>query len=534
MDIEVAVPHDYTTKQRGDLLEELVADFMKVQGYDFEREVRITASELDLLCKHKINKKIVYVECKAYRETLSANILTQLLGTVVSNNYQEGWLISTGPLGKDAKGFKSNWEEKSTSESQKLSIYTPERIIDALITANIIKVQPHEKAKEVLKNEDLLGTWLLLVTPFGKFWTIACLSGGVPEGVLIFSATTGELIEDQKLLRNISKTDASIHDLDFEYVSRLKQLPLNMLETTSVVEVQYGLSWSDYRPARPQDFVGRLEAQDTIIHFLDNVRSQTTNTRVFAITGDSGMGKSSLIAKLRERTQNQRYKNRYFVYAVDVRAATSANYIFSALLSCFRKAIEHGFGNEVNSEDLKITNIVEPLESPSIKAYLNEIEKNDQVVCLVFDQFEEFYSKSDLFNIFEFAQRLLVSVTSARSNFVLGFAWKTDSTVPQNHPAYFMWHNLSDQRLQIELKRFRLDEASAAVTLFEKELGEPLLSNLKRQLLENTQGYPWWLKKLSIHVYEQIKSGISQSELMDKALDIESLLLQRKVTGINA
>ena len=106
MDIEVAVPQDYTTKQRGDLLEELVTDFMKSQGYEVEREVRITASELDLLCKNRINKKTIYVECKAYRDTLSANILTQLLGTVVSNNYQEGWLISTGHLEKMRKDLR--------------------------------------------------------------------------------------------------------------------------------------------------------------------------------------------------------------------------------------------------------------------------------------------------------------------------------------------------------------------------------------------------------------------------------------------
>jgi hypothetical protein len=523
MDIEVAVPQEYTTKQRGDLLEDLVADFMKAQGYEVEQEVRITASELDLLCKNKINKKVIYVECKAYRDTLSANILTQLLGTVVSNNYQEGWLISTGHLGKDAKGFKSNWEEKPIGEAQRLSIYTPERVIEALINSKLVKMQPQEKALELLKNEDLLGNWTLLVTPYGRFWTITCLSGGVPEGVLIFSATTGSLIEDQKLLRNISKTDASIRNLDFEFISRVRQLPLDNLESTSVVEVQYGNSWSDYRPARPQDFVGRTEAQDSIIHFLEQVRSCSTDTRVFAITGDSGMGKSSLINKLRERAQNQRNRNRFFIYAVDVRAATNATYIFSALLSCFRKAVECGFGDESQIAELKITNINEPLESPSIRDYLNRLEQNDQIVCLIFDQFEEFYSKSDLFSIFELAQRLLLSVTSARSNFVLGFAWKSDSTVPQSHPAYFMWHSLSDHRLQIELKRFRHDEASAAITLFEKELGGNLLPNLKRQLLESTQGYPWWLKKLSIHVYEQIRSGISQSELLDKTLDIESL-----------
>src|SRR3972149_6540431 len=100
MNIEVAAPADTITKERGDLLEQLAAEFLKNQGYEVDQEVRVTGSELDLLCKNKVNKRIVYVECKAHRETLSANVLTQLLGTISYNNYQEGWLISTGPLGK--------------------------------------------------------------------------------------------------------------------------------------------------------------------------------------------------------------------------------------------------------------------------------------------------------------------------------------------------------------------------------------------------------------------------------------------------
>jgi hypothetical protein len=46
---------------------------------------------------------------------------------------------------------------------------------------------------------------------------------------------------------------------------------------------------------------------------------------------------------------------------------------------------------------------------------------------------------------------------------------------------------------------------------------------LRRQLLENSRGYPWLLKKLCIHVYEQINSGIAQGELIDRALDVQSL-----------
>lgn len=42
-------------------------------------------------------------------------------------------------------------------------------------------------------------------------------------------------------------------------------------------------------------------------------------------------------------------------------------------------------------------------------------------------------------------------------------------------------------------------------------------------MLESGQGLPWLLKKLSIHVSRQIKSGVSQQKLLSKQFNIESL-----------
>src|SRR5690606_24054245 len=39
------------------------------------------------------------------RLPLSATVLKTLLGELVYHKYDEAWLITTGPLGKDAKGF---------------------------------------------------------------------------------------------------------------------------------------------------------------------------------------------------------------------------------------------------------------------------------------------------------------------------------------------------------------------------------------------------------------------------------------------
>lgn len=328
MPIEVATPEGTPEKEKGDLLEKLAEEFLITQNFKVATQVRITASELDLLCEHKANKKQVYVECKAHRATLSAKELTNVLGTLTLRDYQEAWLISTGPLGKDAKGFQHDWESKPADQRQKLTIYTPERILEALQNANVIKCPPVALAVETVGGEELLGEWLLLITATGKYWVVPCLSSGVPVGALVFVASTGKLVNDKNQLRNIAKTDTSQNSLDFEYVFQLKRdaklSSPRVSETETVVEVQYGETWSDYRPARPEHFVGRDDAQKTILQFLKSVRGKKTGTRVFAITGNSGMGKSSLVTKLRSISAPSNKK--IFVYAVDVRAAKSSGY----------------------------------------------------------------------------------------------------------------------------------------------------------------------------------------------------------------
>ena len=523
--IEVATPPGTPAKEKGDLLEELAADLLRIQNYDVTQQLRLTATELDLLCEHQVNRRTVYVECKAHREPISANILTNLLGTLNFKGYQEGWLISTGPLGKEAKGFQHEWEKKTDVDSQKLSIYTPERVIEALIAAGKVKRLPYDLAVKTIGSEDLIGDPALLVTQYGVFWTITCLEGGIPIGVLVYSTKTGDQVKDRALLRNLAQTDTSQNGLNFEYGLDLSGSKVDLESTpllNRVVEVEHGETWADYRPARPQDFVGRKEVQGQIIHFLEDVRKEKSGTRVFAIKGDSGMGKSSLIAKLRDRAQNQLYRKKFFIYAVDVRAATGSSYILWSILACLRKAAKLGFGTE-NPDGLRITNSADPFESPSIQEFLTQLEQKKQVICLVFDQFEELYSKPEVFAVFEATQSLLVSAVAAQSNLVLGFAWKTDSTVQQDHPAYYMWHRLADHRMEVELGRFTSPEASNAISIFQNELGEKLRPDLRRQLTENSQGYPWLLKKLCIHVYDTVGAEISQSELVDKALDVESL-----------
>ena len=69
MRIEVAVTNGDSSKQRGDLLEDLSKKILEIQNYEVETQVRNTGMELDLLCRNRANRsRQIYVECKAYSE----------------------------------------------------------------------------------------------------------------------------------------------------------------------------------------------------------------------------------------------------------------------------------------------------------------------------------------------------------------------------------------------------------------------------------------------------------------------------------
>ncbi|MCI5164566.1 MAG: restriction endonuclease [Candidatus Electrothrix sp. GM3_4] len=524
MKIEVALNKSASTKERGDLLENLTEKLLTAQSYEVIKEIRFTAVELDLLCRHKINGKEIYVECKAYRDkNIDANILKNLAGTLFLKDYSEAWLIGTGEYGKEAKGFVKEWKDKPKEQATRLSFYEPEKVIESLISAGVIKGRPENKSSEYMGSENLIGEWVLLVTKYGMFWAAATLSGGIPSGVICYYANNNELLIDTKLLDKLSETDTSLNNLDFS-VAKGKTSKTPELSTTKlvdVVQVQTGEAWADYRPARPEDFVGRTKDISFIFDFFKKIKEKKTNTRVFAITGNSGMGKSSFIAKLKNKAGNYQNKNKVFVFPVDVRAATGPEYIYSSLLNALRSAQDIGFGEK--KIDLVLSDVGNPLNSETIKGYLESLEPKNQIITLVFDQFEELYSKPELFDVFEKAKALLLNAASMSLNFCLGFAWKTDSTTHSEHPAYFFWHQLSDYRITRKLSPFSDGESGAAISIFEKEINQKLHTDLRHNLIASSQGYPWLLKKLCIHLYEKIENGSDQNDLLENKLDIASL-----------
>lgn len=521
MKIEVACKKGDAPKVKGDLLEKISKDLLEAQGFSVIEEIRMTGAELDLLCEHEVSGKQIYVECKAQKDKIGSPILRQLNGTVDAYGYSEGWLLSTAEFGKEAKGFVDMWQKKPLDKSSTLSFYTPEKIIISLQKASIICSTPNDDAEKYVGGAEFLGEWILLLTKYGRFWAVYTLQGGAPFGVLIYNAENSRHIQDLETLTNISQLETVLADYDLQTGTiKTVENPASLTTTLPhVVEVQIGDSWDDYRPARPQDFVGRDSAQKDIFTFLKNIKEKNSNTRVFAITGNSGLGKSSLIAKVRDRSRNKFYKNRYFTFAVDIRGAKNPSYISASLLQCLKDAQSAGFGDKIV---LQLTDPASPLSSPSIANYLETVEREGQVICLIFDQFEELYSKPELFGVFTAAKDLMLDVASYKGNISLGFAWKTDSTTQQDHPAYHMWHDLSDYRRVYKLEVFDSGEISKSITTFEKEIDQKIPIETRHQIAHSSQGFPWLLKKLCINIYENLKKGESAESILIE-LDVSRL-----------
>lgn len=228
-----------------------------------------------------------------------------------------------------------------------------------------------------------------------------------------------------------------------------------------------------------------------------------------------------MLTSVRGKTRQRNNSKKFFSIAVDCRAAKSRDYINAALVKALVKARETGFGDSDGNE-MHVSNPTHPLSSPDIVKFLESVASKEQSICLMFDQFEEIYTKPNLSDVFQAAQDLFLSAIAEEGPLVLGFAWRSNFTGLLDHSAYYMWQSLADHRAEMQLKPLDTSEVNSALTAFEKELGDKLSIELRRQLVEAARGYPWLLKKLCKHLLHQVSSRSKQLASVEN-LSVESL-----------
>jgi len=516
--IIISVPSEYTAPRKGAYFEKLCAQILRKQSYDITGiEVRRTGMEVDIEAVHRPSKQTVYVECKFYNDknTIDSKIVDLCFAQSFRGDFDKIALFSTVKLGKDAQGTYDNFVKKGID----FSFYDSNEILSALEVsgqvANIDKLRLNAKVTSAT---------LLIHPEIVPIWLFQESENGSPTGLIAYTSSETEI--DVEQVRDILNNEGKLEGLDI----RLYEEKRSFSENQSVLqhaarEVVSGIVLADDimdpKPCRPKDFIGRDEIQKEIWDFLESVRTDETDCRVLSLTGSSGNGKSSLVANLSDRFTNKKWKNKLYLYPIDVRSARGSRFVAEAVCKAFNAAICDGFIE--SKKKFSVENIDGITGGNIFRECAEYLESSNKVMVVFFDQFEEVFTKEELFSLFRAFKRFALDVSAEKTNVVVGFSWRTGIFLGDDNPAYGLWHDLRDHRTERKLKTFDEKDSKKMISSFETEADIVLTKPLKARLIQQAQGFPWFLKKLCIHLFKKIKEGNSQEELLLSQMQIKNL-----------
>jgi Novel STAND NTPase 1/Restriction endonuclease len=515
-EINLVIPNSYSNDKKGNFFEEFTGILLNKLRYEIIERIRFTGMEIDLIANNKDTQERRFVECKFQNDPIGAGVITDLLGKAIIKNIDHVFLFSLSELGKEAKGILD--EYNSTDQKIKFTFFNPKKIYEIYIEQNNI-IEP-KNVTSTGKNGSL---YINIFPDFDYYvWLKVILKDGVPfEGLITSDDKNFNFRDISRSLKNCKSKLFS--DLKFTTSISKKSSNEDSNDDEIISSINVADSFDDYRPCRPADYVGREELQKNIWDYLEKVRQRETTTRIISLTGASGFGKSSTIIKLSERFTKAKWKNKFYLFHIDVRSAKSSLYIYKSIKNAIDQCVKDSFLDKKHSK-LKIENINNIFNSDAMNDLLSELKEHNKVLVIFFDQFEELFTKVELFSAFEAFKNLCLEVDSLNENIVLGFSWRTGISFNDSHPAYHLWHDLSDKRKEFVVKPLNNKETSSMITKFEKnKINSKLDRVVRRRISEQCQGLPWLLKKLLVHIGNQVEKGKNQNDLIVGKFNIKPL-----------
>lgn len=507
---------------KGNAFEKMIRWFLECRDFTVVSNMNITNGEIDLWCKHNFDNDTLLVECKA-KNKINVGDLHSFGYKTIINKPDKAYFIHTVDLVHDALGIKEEEFDKKP-DFKNVTFYGPQKIIEMFLTQKkLASIDESLLAKETTKR-------FLIFSYVGDFYAFISNTTTLasPNEFTLFDASNGNPITDRKTVKIIQNRIPELQKLDFKSISAKKQSVIKLSESIveSVVEIPESEAWHDYKPASNEYFVGRQTIRYDFLHFFKDVVNEKTKNRVFYLSAKSGMGKSSLINAIKTMCSNKQHKKKFLAYAVDSINAESQRFVGLAFEHILNKAVQSGFVDSKTLKNKKVSFVsdFDLLSSESVKEILTYLKENNKVLILIFDQFEDVFRREHLYKPFH---EFLLHVHNAQSNLIVGFSWKSEITLSPMSDSNRFWTQAENLAKQFKLDGFNNEELNQVIKQLESEpkVGR-LPSSFKNMLTEYSSGFPWLIKKLCIHIFNEIKSGKKLTDLSNANLNITSLFKQ--------
>ena len=208
-----------------------------------------------------------------------------------------------------------------------------------------------------------------------------------------------------------------------------------------------------------------------------------------------------------------------------------------AFQELLKKAIAENFLKDYESSTNKISFIsaFDLLSDSSVKSIIDYLKANNKILILIFDQFEDVFRRDKLYKPFH---EFLLQINNEQANIVVGFSWKNEITLSPESESYKFWQQAKGLGIPFELIGFNNEEINLIIEQLENEPKIGKLSNsLKSLLIESSLGYPWLIKKLCIHIFNEVVFRKQKISALTKAnLHINNLFKKdiEELTGIES
>ncbi len=516
-EIKIILESDASNKAKGSCFETLISNLLTIQHYDVVGNINFTGMEIDLIAKHKHTNEQLYVECKA-KEKVTSDEIRKFCFNINHKKIEKGYFFRTQELESQAGGLLM--EIKGDVRYSKLSFFEANQIIRMLSDGKMI-FDPIDSLSNYIISKRILA-----VTYFGDYFVyLINEQNALPTKYILLDAKEQD--------KPVSDEHISILKSRLEEITNLQLIPNHshykkkentLIEAAieAISEVQESENWYDYLPAssEKQHFVGRDDIRTKILTFFKEIRENKTPKRIFYLNGKSGWGKSSLVLELKGRCGNKHYKNKFLAIAIDTRSAISDNFVALSFKKLMNEAIKQNFITpDIFQSPISFISNNDLLSSPSVNNFIDTLKIQEKFLVLIFDQFEDVFRKKDFFKTF---YKFLTDVTDKKPNLIIGFSWKSDFFIQSDDPSYHIWQQAKEQAREFTINEFGEKEIDGIIKQLEGSVGS-LDKGIKERIKESSQGLPWLTKKLCIHIFDQIDSGLAKENLIESNLNILDL-----------